>query len=121
VIVGIRLQFGRVDRNGTQKNVFFKEGQRGHRAVFALDFQTGKIETRMKLIDRAAIGQRKTGDAFARFDAPGGETLCISTSNMSGGRITFQFVIKINSTGVKGHYVTHFVDQYFHRVLYVER
>ncbi len=75
----------------------------------------------MKLINGTAIGQGKTGYAFAGRDASGSQALGISTRDVRGGRITFQFVVEINDAGIERHDVANLIDQYLHRILHIER
>ena len=75
----------------------------------------------MKLVDRTAVRQCEAGDSFTESYAPSGQFLNVLADNVASSRITFRVVVEVNDAGVEGHYVAHFVDEYFERVFDVER
>ncbi len=73
LVIGIVVKLSRINRKRSQQNISFEERQRRHGFVFgkSLGFAVKKIKRRLKLIDRTAIRERKTGNALTK-----GNTLC---------------------------------------------
>src|SRR5688572_29772691 len=75
----------------------------------------------MKLVNRAAISECETSDAFTQRDTSRREFLGVLANYVTRGRVTFHIVVEVNDAGVKRYDVTNFVDEDFQGVFDVER
>src|ERR1044071_2775728 len=75
----------------------------------------------MKLIDRAAVCECKTRDAFTRCDASCCQFLRVFTDDVLCSRITFAVVVDVNTASIEWNYVADLVDEDLERVRDVER
>src|SRR6185369_11372077 len=80
-----------------------------------------EVKTRMKLVNRTAIRERKPGHTFAERDATTSQFLNILSRHVSRCSVAFVLVVKVNDARVERNDVAHLVDEDLERVLDVQR
>src|SRR5262249_36507593 len=76
----------------------------------------GEIETRMKLIDGAAVCECEARHALAQRDAARGQFLRVFANYVPRRRVTFAVVVDVNAAGVEWDHMSYFVDEDLERV-----